>query len=139
MKRLHSGFVTFAGPAATYGQRRCRQSRNDLLKTQYRLIEIAVLGLTLMQVGACASAPGVTEGDPKARSHIDPWEPLNRGVYAFNNGLDTVSLRPVSKGYKKVAPAFIRRGISNFFANLRTPLILFSTTTIRQFGTSFGQ
>ncbi len=94
------------------------------MKTQYRLIEIAVLGLFLMQVSACASAPSVTEGGPKARSPIDPWEPLNRGVYAFNDGLDTVSLRPVSKGYKKVVPGFVRRGISNFFANLRTPLII---------------
>lgn len=94
------------------------------MKTQYRLIEIAVLGLILMQVGACASAHGVTEGNPKVRSPGDPWAPLNRGVYAFNDGLDTVTLRPISKGYKKVAPGFVRRGISNFFGNLRSPLII---------------
>ena len=77
-----------------------------------------------MQVGACASSSSVTEGDAKVRSPIDPWEPLNRVTYAFNDGLDTVTLRPISKGYKKIVPGFVRRGISNFFANLRTPLII---------------
>lgn len=77
-----------------------------------------------MQVGGCANSSSVTEGDTKVRSPIDPWEPLNRGAYAFNDGLDTVTLRPISKGYKKIVPGFVRRGISNFFANLRTPLII---------------
>ncbi len=77
-----------------------------------------------MQVGGCASSSSVTEGDAKVRSPIDPWEPLNRVTYAFNDGLDTVTLRPISKGYKKIVPGFVRRGISNFFANLRTPLII---------------
>ena len=79
-----------------------------------------------MQVGACASTGSVTEGSESARSAIDPWEPLNRGLYTFNDGLDTVSLKPVAKGYKKVMPGFVRRGISNFFGNLQTPLIIFN-------------
>jgi phospholipid-binding lipoprotein MlaA len=83
-----------------------------------------------MQLGACASSPDVTEGETQAeadaqeRSPADPWEPLNRGIYAVNSGLDKVTLKPLSKGYKKITPNFLRRGISNFFANLGTPLTI---------------
>ncbi len=94
----------------------------------YRACQIVFLGLVLLQVGACASSPKGTEGDTQAeervkdRSPADPWEPLNRGIYAVNDGLDTITLKPLAKGYKAITPGFVRRGISNFFANLRTPM-----------------
>jgi phospholipid-binding lipoprotein MlaA len=84
----------------------------------------------LMQLGACASSPGVAEGETQSeekkqeRSPADPWEPMNRGTYAVNRGLDKVTLKPLSQGYKKITPNFVRRGISNFFANLRIPLTI---------------
>ena len=90
--------------------------------------DIAWLVLILMQVGACASSPKSAEADTQAEgraqegSPADPWEPVNRGVYAFNDGLDSITLKPLAKGYKKITPGFARKGISNFFANLRTPL-----------------
>ena len=93
-----------------------------------RAWQIIFLGLLLLQVGACASSPKVTEGGAQAeervkdRSPVDPWEPLNRGIYAVNDGLDTITLKPLAKGYKAITPGFVRRGISNFFANLGTPL-----------------
>ncbi len=102
-----------------------RASRRHEGRSQVnRAVRIAIFGLILVQAGACASRPDVTNDDPEARSSVDPWESANRGVYAFNDGLDTISLKPVSRGYKKVAPGFVRRGISNFFGNLRTPLII---------------
>ncbi|MCH9026851.1 MAG: VacJ family lipoprotein [Proteobacteria bacterium] len=87
-----------------------------------RWCQIIVLGLLLMQVGACASSPKVIEGEAQVRSSADPWEPLNRGIYAVSDGLDTITLKPLAKGYKAITPGFVRRGISNFFANLGTPL-----------------
>lgn len=87
-----------------------------------RARQVIFLGLILMQVGACASSPEVAGGDAQVRSAADPWEPLNRGIYAVNDGLDSVTLKPLAKGYKIIAPGFVRRGISNFFANLGTPL-----------------
>ena len=88
----------------------------------FRSIQIICIALILMQVGACASSPKVAEEEAQVRYAGDPWEPLNRGIYAVNDALDTVTLKPLSKGYKKITPGFVRRGISNFFANLRTPL-----------------
>lgn len=51
----------------------------------------------------------------------DPWEPLNRGIYQFNDFGDRILLKPVAKGYKKILPSFARRGVSNFVDNLATP------------------
>ena len=49
----------------------------------------------------------------------DPYENFNRGVYQFNDTLDTTILKPVATGYKTVAPVFAQKGIDNFFNNIR--------------------
>jgi len=51
----------------------------------------------------------------------DPLEPFNRKVFAFNEGLDKVVLRPTALAYKAVVPSPARTGISNFFSNLADP------------------
>ena len=73
---------------------------------QHRLIA-AILMLLLVNLSGCAT------NNPR-----DPLEPFNRGVYAFNDGLDTVVLKPVAQGYRAVLPQFVRTGIGNFFSNL---------------------
>lgn len=51
----------------------------------------------------------------------DPLAPINRGVHAFNKGVDSVVLRPTSQVYGTVLPAPIRRGVDNMAANLGEP------------------
>ena len=68
-----------------------------------------------LAAGGCASTPA---GDPVEH---DPWEGMNRGLYAFNDGLDKVSFKPLAKGYVIIIPTPIRRGVTNFSRNLRTP------------------
>ena len=48
----------------------------------------------------------------------DPLEPLNRGIYHFNDKLDKVIVKPVAKVYVKVTPEPIRNMVRNFFSNL---------------------
>lgn len=48
----------------------------------------------------------------------DPYEPFNRKVNNFNMAVDTAVLKPTAKLYRAVLPAFIRKGINNFFNNL---------------------
>ena len=69
-------------------------------------------------LGACASAPE----NSQTRSPADPWEPFNRSMHSFNNGVDRALLRPLAKGYEFVLPQFMRTGVGNFFDNLSTPL-----------------
>lgn len=72
---------------------------------------------TLPIVAACLYA--CAGGDTRV-AH-DPLEPLNRGIYEFNDITDRVLLKPVARGYKKIVPSFMRRGVTNFSDNLATP------------------
>ncbi len=47
----------------------------------------------------------------------DCFESVNRGIFAFNQGLDKVIFKPLSKGYRKL-PQPIRSGTSNVLNNL---------------------
>lgn len=73
----------------------------------------------MLLVGLCASGCAtMPAGDPV---DYDPWERMNRGFYSFNDAVDSVTLKPIAKGYKKVLPEPIRDGITNFGRNLGAP------------------
>ncbi|HSD68787.1 MAG TPA: VacJ family lipoprotein [Woeseiaceae bacterium] len=76
------------------------------------------LSLIVLACG-CATQPAAP---PDQRSAADPWEPMNRHIHGFNDGLDKVSLKPLAKGYEAAFPPVLRTGVSNFSQNLRTPL-----------------
>ncbi len=48
----------------------------------------------------------------------DPWEPMNRAVFRFNDTLDRWALKPIAKGYQKVTPDVVEEGVHNVFSNL---------------------
>lgn len=73
------------------------------------VVALLVVGVTLL--AGCASGPNA---NPK-----DPLEPFNRGVYKFNDAVDTAVLKPVATAYRDVTPNLIRQGIGNFFGNLQ--------------------
>ena len=54
----------------------------------------------------------------------DPYEKFNRKMYAFNDFADRVAIRPVAVGYRKVTNDTSRRLISNFFANVKSPITI---------------
>jgi phospholipid-binding lipoprotein MlaA len=45
-------------------------------------------------------------------------------VFEFNRELDGLFLEPAAIMYRAAAPQFVRDGVSNFLANLRTPVVL---------------
>ena len=47
----------------------------------------------------------------------DPFEPVNRAIFSFNNVADKIILEPAAKGYKKLPPP-VQSGIGNFLNNL---------------------
>ncbi|MEZ6023686.1 MAG: VacJ family lipoprotein [Hyphomonadaceae bacterium] len=53
----------------------------------------------------------------------DPWEGMNRDLYAVHNAVDGAVLEPIARGYRAVTPRFARTGVSNFLRNLRSPAI----------------
>jgi hypothetical protein len=74
-----------------------------------RLWKILAIGCVLL-LQACAS---VKNADGR-----DPWEPMNRSVYNFNEVLDNVAIKPAAKAYTAVLPNPVRTGIHNFVGNL---------------------
>lgn len=56
------------------------------------------------------------------RNPLDPWEPFNRRVHHFNNGVDRYIAKPLARGYMAIAPPPVRLGIGNFFSNLGQPV-----------------
>jgi phospholipid-binding lipoprotein MlaA len=80
----------------------------------FRAIRATLLISALLLAG-CASTP--KEGDAQA-GNPDPIEPVNRGFYAFNEGLDRALIKPLATGYSKITPAPVRTVVTNFFDNL---------------------
>ena len=54
-----------------------------------------------------------SKGDPR-----DPWEGLNRSIFAFNEAADRYVATPIARGYKTVTPGFVDTSIDNFFNNI---------------------
>ena len=92
----------------------CRQ--NESFRKFRRSPVLGALAITLVLLSGCAT----TQGDSGGVDY-DPLEPMNRKMHGFNMAIDKVALRPLARGYKKVVPSPIRRGVTNFFSNLTTP------------------
>jgi phospholipid-binding lipoprotein MlaA len=75
-----------------------------------RLASLLVL-LTLALLAGCATGPNA---NPR-----DPFEPYNRSMTKFNDGLDRAVLKPVANAYVAVTPSPLRMGVTNFFDNLQ--------------------
>ena len=75
----------------------------------------------IASLSGCATAPSGGSDAAPVRAEHDPLEPLNRSLYAINDAVDRVTLKPIARGYKAVVPEFARRGVTNFSRNLFTP------------------
>ncbi len=71
----------------------------------------SVLGSLLLSwvVSGCATPP---------THNPDPFEKFNRGVFAFNDGVDQMVIKPIAKTYKTIVPSPIDNGVTNFFSNI---------------------
>ena len=74
----------------------------------------ALGGSALLLAGALLSGCAtVANPDPR-----DPLESYNRSMTNFNEQVDAMVLKPVAIAYQDIAPAPVRTGVSNFFANI---------------------
>lgn len=75
----------------------------------------AILTAAVVLLAGCSIAKPRTD---------DPWEKWNRKAYAFNDAMDRAVIRPVAMGYRKVTTPNMRRVVSNFYTNVRTPVTM---------------
>ncbi len=61
-------------------------------------------------VSGCSTIP---------RENADPFEKVNRSIFAFNKTIDKIILKPISKGYEIVTPKPVNESITNFFNNIQ--------------------
>jgi phospholipid-binding lipoprotein MlaA len=87
------------------------------IKARMRLATTALLFLLVFLSTGCTRPPN---GSPSK----DPLEKINRPIYKFNSGFDTILLRPVAKGYQFITPRWFRVGVTNFYDNLNYPVTI---------------
>lgn len=83
---------------------------------QTALKKIMMLSIILMT--GCATT---VQNERVAK--IDPFEPMNRAVFTFNEKADDYVIKPLAEAYKFVLPEFVRTGVTNFFSNINDVLI----------------
>ena len=72
----------------------------------------------LITFNAHSSSDGTNEMSKKNSGEVkDCFESLNRGIFTFNQALDTLIIEPVAKGYRYL-PKPIRNGTSNVLNNI---------------------
>src|SRR4051812_29308951 len=81
-------------------------------------LRTALLLPLLLTISACAGSAKLGPNDP--------LEPINRKIFWFNNEFDDYIFKPVATGYKAITPDPVRRGVTNFFRNIKTPIYLVS-------------
>ncbi|MDA8250501.1 MAG: VacJ family lipoprotein [Rhodospirillales bacterium] len=74
----------------------------------------------------CATPPPASDPEALAdfRQTNDPLEPANRVLYAINNGIDEVVMRPIAVGYHYAVPEVVRSHVHNVLVNLNDPVVL---------------
>ena len=88
------------------------------MKKYFKVIVILLFSNILFSI-ANAGSDGTLELKSKSNSSEinDCFEKVNRGVFAFNQGLDKAIFKPLATGYRKL-PQPIRSGASNALGNL---------------------
>ncbi len=85
---------------------------------------ISIRHFALASLAAFAAACATT---PQAREAGDPFEPVNRAVFQFNDAADRAIVGPAARAYARAAPEPAQRGVRNVFNNLNRPVVLANT------------
>ena len=76
-------------------------------------LKILLIGVVSLILSGCATYSGNSIADPN-----DPWQAVNRPVFAVNDAFDQALFKPLAKSYSSITPEPIQDGVTNFFSNL---------------------
>jgi phospholipid-binding lipoprotein MlaA len=80
----------------------------------------SMLGLVVFVAAAASS-----QSQAMAQSADgDPFESINRAIYAFNTAFASTVSVPVADAYRTMLPTEVQAGVDNFFTNLREPVTI---------------
>ena len=87
------------------------------ISLMYRFYKLLII-LLLISGPSLAGSDGKNELGKNQNGQVkDCFEGINRGIFAFNQALDSVIVEPLAKGYRHL-PSPIRSGTSNVISNL---------------------
>lgn len=87
-------------------------------------IGLAAGVLAAALASGCASVPpaAAPAASPAAKamapSKADPWEAMNRRIFAFNDTVDQAVLIPVARAYRELVPDPLRQAFDNMLGNV---------------------
>lgn len=102
-------------------------------QTSKARLACGVLALALLSACATTSKPVPRDYNPR-----DPFEPINRSIYRFNERVDRAVLRPTARAYRAVLPQFVRRSVGNVFANVADVRAVLNNTLQGKFTTAYS-
>ena len=82
--------------------------------------------VTVLVLVCVLNAPALADNDENDPSspYYDPLEPVNRGIFVFNQALDEMFLKPAARLYITIVPEGGRVAVSNVINNLKAPVTL---------------
>jgi phospholipid-binding lipoprotein MlaA len=86
------------------------------------LVAILLVGLAGATLSGCATDQTPAQAE-EARAANDPFEPMNRQIFAFDQQVDAALLKPTADAYNAVIPGPARNGVHNFLTNLNLPVV----------------
>ncbi len=102
---------------------RATASLRKFWKSAPAIVLTSVLWAVLLT--GCASTPSPGEEALSESEQInDPFEGLNRGIFAFNQFADALIIKPLALLYRLLLPPEVRRGVHNTLENLHAPVTL---------------
>ena len=129
MFRLGGQMVVYNGESRNlpyFKKKDCTMLR---LARRLRLFTVCAIA-SLVMFGGCATTG---TGDPR-----DPFEPMNRAIYSFNDGVDKVVMKPLAQAYQAVFPAVVRTGVSNVFSNINDIVVALNNLLQGKIGAAFS-
>lgn len=94
-----------------------------MLRTEDRIIDMKTAIVAVLAASTLAACTTTGSGSSSDASANDPFEGVNRNIYAFNEVVDKAAIEPVARGYKAVTPEPVRDGVHNVLTNLRQPIV----------------
>lgn len=108
--------------------------KTDKVSLIKRLFCLCIAAMLSLSAVACAPAP---DGTDEAVLH-DPFEPVNRGIFAFNEVVDGAVLQPVARAYRFLVPEYGRQRVSNVLSNLSMPVVFLNSVLQGDPGNAFS-
>jgi phospholipid-binding lipoprotein MlaA len=108
------------------GSEQARAGTRGVERSGARAALVLALLLSGLTMSGCATKPTANNPQEIAAYNAanDPWEPMNRKVFAFDMTLDRYVFKPVAKGYRWAVPQPARDSIRGVLDTWHSPITI---------------